>query len=165
MKKTMVFVLMAILFSCQTAKVDNHFNQAAIHQLLDQWHIDVATFNYDAYFGKMTKDAIFVGTDSAKKEFQIFCKPYFDTKKTWNFTPLSRNVYKIKNNIAWFDETLDTWMGVCRGSGVLIYKENQWKIQHYVLSVTVPNEKIKEVIALKKAQDILFINEVKKIKK
>ena len=33
-----------------------------------------------------------------------------------------------------------------------------------MLSVTVPNETIKEVIELKKAQDILFINGVKKIK-
>ncbi len=46
----------------------------------------------------------------------------------------------------WFDETLDTWMGVCRGSGVLINKNGKWLIKQYVLSLTVPNEKMKEVI-------------------
>ena len=169
MKKNILLLLAILLIiSCKTKKAEvNHLNIKAIHQVIDQWHIDVATFNYEAYFNKMTDDAIFVGTDSnevwSKKEFQNFCKPYFDKKTTWNFKPLKRNIYSVINNIAWFDETLETWMGVCRGSGVLIYNGNSWKIKHYVLSITVPNESVKEVITLKKQPDILFINSLKNI--
>jgi hypothetical protein len=53
-------------------------------------------------------------------------------------------------NLAWFDEKLDTWMGICRGSGVVARTKEGWKIKHYVLSVTVPNDKITEFIELVK---------------
>ncbi len=138
-----------------------------IHKLLNQWHIDVAQFEYVDYFDKMDDQAVFVGTDAAevwsKMAFQEFSKPYFDKKQTWEFRPLQRNIYidRTKER-AWFDETLDTWMGVCRGSGVLVLKNDKWKIQHYVLSVTIPNEFAKEVTLLKKEKDSLFIQTIKK---
>ena len=89
-------------------------------QLIDQQHKD-ATFNYEAYFDKMTVDATFVGTGVSKvwskSEFQSFSKPFFEKKQTWDFKPLARNIYhNNQQNIAWFDETLGTCMG-CRGSG------------------------------------------------
>ena len=48
--------------------------------------------------------------------------------------------------IAWFDEVLDTWMGLCRGSGVLKFKDGKWYLEHYVLSLTVPNDDMQTVI-------------------
>ena len=49
--------------------------------------------------------------------------------------------------MAWFDELLDTHMKICRGSGVLVDQGNgQWKIKHYVLSMTVPNENVDEIV-------------------
>jgi len=48
--------------------------------------------------------------------------------------------------MAWFDELLDTWMGACRGSGVLRKTSDGWKIAHYNLALTVPNEKMNQVI-------------------
>ena len=87
-----------------------------------------------------------------------FAKPYFNKKQTWDFTPLDRNIYWYKHReTVWFDEILDTWMGICRGSGVLSNTIDGWKIEHYVLSVSVPNEDIKEVINIKKERDSLFI--------
>jgi hypothetical protein len=44
-----------------------------------------------------------------------------------------------REKMAWFDE-LSTQMKICRGSGVLVKIGNDWKIKHYVLSMTVPNE-------------------------
>ena len=41
-------------------------------------------------------------------------------------------------------------MKICRGSGVLQKIEGEWKIKHYVLSMTVPNENVKEVVEIKK---------------
>jgi hypothetical protein len=49
--------------------------------------------------------------------------------------------------MAWFDE-LSTQMKICRGSGVLVKIGNDWKIKHYVLSMTVPNENV-EVVKIK----------------
>ena len=35
-----------------------------------------------------------------------------------------------------------------RGSGVLVWQQSDWKIEQYVLSITVPNEQMKAVKAL-----------------
>jgi len=53
---------------------------------------------------------------------------------------------------AWFEETLDTWMGDCRGSGVLIYQSSIWKIKHYNLAIAVPNDVVKDYIKLLKKE-------------
>lgn len=83
-----------------------------------------------------------------------FSKPYFDRGKAWSFTPLQRHVYFDKSgNIAWFDELLDTWMQLCRGSGVLVRENGGWKVAHYVLSLTMPNEAVDGAIELKREQD------------
>ncbi len=44
-------------------------------------------------------------------------------------------------------------MGLCRGSGILQKKNGEWKIMQYVLSVTIPNDDIKPVIAAKQVND------------
>ena len=81
-------------------------------------------------------------------------RPYFDKGKAWNFTALDRNIYLGEyQDVAWFDELLDTQMGICRGSGVLVKDSLNWKIKHYVLSIAIPNENVKEVTALKKEFD------------
>lgn len=125
-----------------------------IHQLVDQWHKAAAEANFSAYFELMAEDAIFIGTDAAenwnKKEFELYAKPHFDKGKAWYFTALERHIFMDSTGeIAWFDELLDTQMKICRGSGVLIKVGNQWKIKHYVLSMTIPNETSKSVIAIK----------------
>ncbi len=125
-----------------------------IHQLVDQWHKAAAEANFSAYFEHMAEDAIFIGTDAAenwnKKEFELYAKPHFDKGKAWSFTALERHIFMDSTGeIAWFDELLDTQMKICRGSGVLIKVGNQWKIKHYVLSMTIPNETSKSVIAIK----------------
>jgi hypothetical protein len=40
-------------------------------------------------------------------------------------------------------------MKICRGSGVLIKEGKNWKIAHYVLSMTIPNDTIDEVVKIK----------------
>ena len=134
-----------------------------INTIMDRWHEDAAESNFDAYFGAMSNDGVFIGTDALENwtvsEFKEFSKPFFEEKNTWDFKPLERNIYgDSAKNIVWFDELLDTWMGICRGSGVLMKNKKDWKIVHYVLSVVIPNENIKEVIATKKENDDIIIN-------
>jgi hypothetical protein len=40
-------------------------------------------------------------------------------------------------------------MKICRGSGVLVRINNTWKIKHYVLSMTIPNDNTNEVVKIK----------------
>jgi len=101
----------------------------------------------------MAEDAIFIGTDPTEnwdlKAFQVFAKPYFDRGKAWDFKAIERHVYFDKSGkLAWFDELLDTHMKICRGSGVLIRIGKEWKIKHYVLSMTVPNDNTNEVVKI-----------------
>jgi hypothetical protein len=39
-------------------------------------------------------------------------------------------------------------MKICRGSGVLVKIGKEWKIKHYVLSMTIPNENTNEVVKI-----------------
>lgn len=162
----LIFVL-AIIVSCNNSentasKVDVKKETSQITNLLDQWHKNAAETNFDAYFNAMSTESVFVGTDAAEvwnvQEFKSFSKPYFDKGSAWSFKAVDRNVYiNTDGKIAWFDELLDTWMGVCRGSGVLKKTDTIWKIEHYVLSLTVPNENINEVIKINKAKDSIFL--------
>jgi len=149
------FITIYITNSCATSIKVINAEKIKINTLLNQWHQEVAQYNFGAYFSKMTDDAVFVGTDATevwnKQQFMNFSKPFFDKKQTWDFKPLQRNIYlDKKGEIAWFDEVLNTWMGICRGSGVVQKTPQGWKIKHYVLSVTVPNEAIQKVIEDKK---------------
>lgn len=138
-----------------------------INTMLDGWHKDASETRFDSYFEAMSKTSVFIGTDASenwvKKDFKTFSKPFFDRGEAWDFKSIERNVYiSSEGNIAWFDELLDTWMGICRGSGVLRKTGDTWKIEQYVLSVTIPNENINEVINLKKEKDAVFLGRLKK---
>lgn len=122
---------------------------------MNQWHLDVAEFRLEQYFNFMTDDFIFLGTDPSerwtKKEFYQFCQPFFEKKSTWDFKTNKRFWYlNSSEDVAWFEESLDTWMEECRGSGVLVKQNNQWKIAHYNLSVLIENEKVNKFIKLRK---------------
>jgi hypothetical protein len=53
-------------------------------------------------------------------------------------------------------------MGICRGSGVIKLESDTLKIKHYVLSVTIPNEAIDDVIHLKKEKETIFLKNLTK---
>ena len=137
-----------------------------INSLLDHWHKAAAEANYTNYFNALTEDAIFIGTDATenwnKTAFQAFSKPYFDKGKAWNFNSLERHIYFSKDKkTAWFDELLDTQMKICRGSGVVVKVGTEWKIQQYVLSMTIPNENTAEVVKTKTAIENPLIEKLK----
>ena len=109
----------------------------------------------------MDSVSVFIGTDASenwnKNKFQAFSKPYFDKGKAWSFTAVNRNIYIYDNQkIAWFDELLDTQMKLCRGSGILKLENNKWKVAHYVLSITIPNDNVSEVVKMKAVFDSTY---------
>ena len=138
-----------------------------IHQVLDAWHEAAANADFQTYFNSMGEQSVFIGTDAMenwqREAFEAFSKPYFDQGKAWAFKARERNIYLSSDaSIAWFDELLDTWMGTCRGSGVLENTEGTWKIRHYVLSITIPNEEIEPVITLNQSKDSLIQKQIKR---
>ncbi|WP_281231014.1 nuclear transport factor 2 family protein [Flavobacterium gelatinilyticum] len=148
MKKTILLFLLAVSFANAQTDKDQ------INKTLDAWHKAAGDVNFDSYFNVLADDAIYIGTDATenwnKKDFQAWAKPYFDQKTTWNFKALERNIFFDKSGkLAWFDELLDTQMKICRGSGVLVKVGKEWKIKHYVLSMTVPNDEVDAVTKIK----------------
>ncbi len=162
MKKYFFLIITATLSIVGEAQ-----NTDQINQTIDAWHKAAAGADYNNYFDALTDDSIFIGTDATenwnKKDFQAFAKPFFDKGKAWNFTSLERHIYfSDDKKMAWFDELLNTQMKICRGSGVMVYKKGQWKIKHYVLSMTIPNDNVNEVIKIKAPIEDALIDTLKK---
>lgn len=155
-------LLFALLFFTGAFAQKNLEDQQKINTTLDAWHKAAAEAKFDSYFGMMTSDAVFIGTDATenwnRKAFEAFAKPYFDKGKAWNFTALERHIYFDKTGkTAWFDELLNTQMKICRGSGVMVKVGQNWKVQHYVLSMTIPNDNTNEVVKIKSTlEDVLI---------
>ena len=177
MKKPYLLLLLLSLSACtfssktttiETSEVQSEeISEEKINALLENWHAAAANANFENYFALMADDGIFIGTDATENwqhaAFREFSKPYFDKGKAWNFSTLERNIYTSKNGqTAWFDELLDTQMGICRGSGVVENVEGDWKIKHYVLSIAIPNEYVSEVTETKKQTDSLLILQLQK---
>jgi ketosteroid isomerase-like protein len=146
--------LFSMLFLISSLAEAQNKETAKINSTLDNWHKAAAEAKFETYMNVMTDDAIYIGTDATenwnKKEFMAFAKPYFDKGKAWSFTALERHVYfDASGKTAWFDELLNTQMKICRGSGVLEKIKGEWKIKHYVLSMTIPNDNTNEVIKVK----------------
>lgn len=132
--------------------------KAEINQMLDNWHQAAANADQKSFFDGIDEGGVYIGTDATeiwtKQEFYEWSKPYFDKGKAWSFVAIKRNIYFPEDHsLAWFDELLQFSGGVFRGSGVLIKKDGQWKIKHYVLSLPVPNEKFNEVLELVNLQE------------
>ncbi|MEO7446481.1 MAG: nuclear transport factor 2 family protein [Ferruginibacter sp.] len=154
---TAIFIA-AFIFSCSPSTspepVTLKDDEAAINTMLDSFNRSAARADYNAYFNFYTDDAVFTGTDASerwnKKEFMAWTKPIFDKGRAWDFTSLERHIYFDKTgSVAWFDELLNTQMKICRGSGVVVKQDGNWKLQQYILSTTIPNDLLDSVIKIK----------------
>lgn len=162
MKKSILLLLFITSFAqAQTSDTDK------INKTLDAWHKAAADASFEPYFALMADDAIFIGTDATenwnKADFKVWAKPFFDKGKAWNFTALERHIFfDATGKTAWFDELLDTQMKICRGSGVMVKIGKEWKVKHYVLSMTVPNDNVDEVVKIKAPLEDVIITKLKK---
>jgi hypothetical protein len=148
--RNIVFLLFSFVFFSSFSQ-----QEKTLDPIINEWHQNAANAAFDAYFGITTDDFVFLGTAPeerwSKDQFKAFCRPYFDKKSTWNFTPSSRQWnFSNDSNTAWFDERLDTWMEGCRGTGILSKIDGKWYLAYYNLHVLIENEKIKPFIELRK---------------
>lgn len=115
-----------------------------VNDFVDRWHDDAAHARL-AYFDKIARDGVYIGTDKGeywrRDAFKTWAAPHFKRKSAWAFKTIRRNVYFSDDRaMIWFDELLDTRMGVCQASGVMRRKGDSFEIVHYQLSMAVPNE-------------------------
>jgi len=157
-----------LIFYCCFFAVASIFAQKhlTVDEVIEEWHQAAAEANFEKYTSLMTQDCVFIGTDASEnwkgEKFLSFAKPYFDNGKAWTFYKLERHIFNESSmNYAWFDELLDTEMGICRGSGILEFTENRWKMKHYVLSLAIPNDNIPEIKTLNQAYNKSFIESLK----
>lgn len=165
MKKIVLLISLFSVFavSAQTLQTERD----AIARMLNDWHRAAANANSGEYFKHLDENSVYIGTDATenwnKKEFEIWAKPYFDKGKAWSFKAVERHIYfSSDRKTAWFDELLDTQMKICRGSGVVEKINGEWKIKHYVLSMTIPNNNVDEVIKIKEHEENQLLKKLQK---
>jgi hypothetical protein len=164
LSKIFQLLFIGLIFTgCKSNSASTAYDQKQIAMMLDSFNQAAARVDYAGYFNYYTSDAIFIGTDATerwdKEHFMVWAKPYFDKGKAWNFKSIDRHIYIDESkNTGWFDELLNTQMKICRGSGVVVKKDNEWKIQQYVLSMTMPNNQIVEALKLKTPMEDSIIN-------
>src|SRR5512138_2338152 len=146
-----------LLFLCACASTYGTASSIDIDRTIDGFHKAASQADEARYFGLMSPDFIFLGTDATERwdlaGFRAYAHPHFAQGKGWTFTPRDRQVViEPDGDTAWFDELLDSASyGVCRGSGVLRRVNGEWKVAQYNLSIPIPNELAKEVVARIKA--------------
>lgn len=123
-----------------------------VNAALDAFHAAAASADFDDYFGLMTPDAVFIGTDPAERwtraEFEAYARPFFQAGQGWTYTPIARRVeFAPVPVVAWFDEDLRSEKyGLCRGTGVLLRQNGEWRIAHYALTKPIPNDLFVEIV-------------------
>ena len=155
MKKNLPFFLF-IFLSFSLYAQENIKND--IDNFLTFWHEAAASGDQFSYFNMIDEQGIYIGTDSTevwtKQEFYDWSTPHFNAGKSWDFKANSRNIYISEDkHMAWFDELINFSKGTLRGSGILIKRQDDWKILHYVLSLPVPNEKFEGVMEVLNAEE------------
>jgi len=135
-------LLLSLSFSAWAQSAAGGFDQQ-IATFLDQWHDEAAHADV-RYFDRMAADGVYIGTDKSERwvrdDFKAWAKPYFDSKKAWEFHAFNRHIaYSDDKSLVWFDEQLHTQMGICQASGVIRNGKDGLKIVHYQLSLAVPN--------------------------
>lgn len=117
-----------------------------VSRTLDSFHDAAAVGDEDRYFAILPADSVFLGTDATErwtgKEFRSFAMRYFKRKSAWTYVPVERHVTLSKSgDMAWFDEALDNaGYGECRGTGVLMKRDDRWVLLQYNLTVPIPND-------------------------
>jgi hypothetical protein len=116
---------------------------------LDEWHDDAAHARM-RYFDKIAADGVYIGTDKSERwvrdDFKVWAKPYFDKGQAWEFHAIKRNIaFTPDQRVIWFDEQLTTQMGICQASGVIKNGTDGLHIEHYQLSLTVPNDMVEHI--------------------
>ena len=116
--------------------------------------VGLADADEERYFGHFAPEAVFLGTDAGERwtveEFRAFAHPHFSEGRGWTYLPRDRRImFSPDGGMAWFDERLHSEKyGELRGTGVLRLIGSDWKLLHYSMTFTIPNDRAREVVAL-----------------
>lgn len=151
--------LIAALFAAVAVQAAPDPAVAEVTVVLDRLNQASSTGDGTTYFNLFTPDARFVGTDAAEHwsmaEFRAFAEPYFRGGGAWSYPATERFITIADIDcrcIAWFEEKLENRKyGVTRGSGVMRKTADGWKIEQYVLSFAIPNDRSDAVVAAVRA--------------
>ena len=145
MKRLLAAAFLFLSLCCSAHAETDAALTKQVNAFVDEWHDDAANARM-AYFDKIARDGVYIGTDRTelwqRDAFKSWAKKYFDRKSAWSFKATRRNVYASSDkSLIWFDELLDTPnMGPCMASGVIRKTAKGFEIVHYQLSMAVPNE-------------------------
>ena len=145
MLKSLIFieVLIVLLVLSSRGLAAEPPAHAEINRFLDGFHVDASKANFDGYFNRFASNGYFLGTDASERwsvsAFKLYAKPHFDKGRGWTYLPVERNIER-EGDFAWLDEQLDNErLGRCRGTGVLIKENGEWKVLRYSLTFLIPN--------------------------
>jgi hypothetical protein len=153
----------ALLGRCQSATgtegaaapgFDRAVSERGVARELDDLHDAAAHADESRYFAHFAPQAVFLGTDATERwgldAFRAYAHPRFAQGKGWTFHVQRRAVaFADGGRTAWFDEDLmGERLGPARGSGVLQWDHDRWRVAQYNLALTVPNERFEDVHAL-----------------
>ncbi len=127
---------------------------AEVAAVLDRLNAASTAADGDAYFALFAPEARFIGTDATEHwtldQFRAYAGPHFARGNGWSYPATERTIVIAPIDcrcIAWFDEKLtNASYGETRGSGVLRLTADGWKIEQYVLSFAVPNDRARQVV-------------------
>ena len=160
MKKNIPLILGLIIFIFNTYSQENFTNKRTkrerkkVNSILNGFHKAASNADEEQYFGYLADNAVFLGTDAGerwtKKEFRHYAKSRFSKGQGWTYIPQKRHIMFSQDFLhAWFDEKLfNRKYGELRGSGVLQKINGIWKIVHYNMVFTIPNQVTKEVVRI-----------------
>ncbi|MFT6516551.1 MAG: hypothetical protein ACJATP_000205 [Candidatus Azotimanducaceae bacterium] len=147
------------LVSSVETPTDTPVLEAQINDLLDGFHHAAATADGTDYFDRFAPDGIFMGTDASERwnvaEFRAYAKHSFAQGRGWTYRKLERHIMlDATGQVGWFDEILvNDSLGRCRGTGIVTRHNNGWKLNHYSLTLLIPNSVADEVGALTQSVD------------
>jgi ketosteroid isomerase-like protein len=147
--RTRLLILSACLACASAPRRSPADDERSIAAALDDFHDAAARADEARYFAHFAPSGAFLGTDPTERwdvpAFRAFAHPFFVRGKAWAFRA-ARRAIMVRGDTAWFDEDLVTdTLGPARGSGVLVFRDGRWLLEQYVLSVTVPNERFRDV--------------------
>ena len=148
MKNISLLILFSFaLLSCAQNNQSQQSDIAAINKVLDGYHQAAANGVWDTYFGLMSADGVFIGTDASERWIKQEFRQYSSGSNGWVYTPQQRNINITPDGLsAWFDEALlSQSYGSSRGSGVLIRTAAGWKISQYHLTLPIPNGMVRGI--------------------
>lgn len=116
--------------------------QDDVDEVLTSFHTAASKADWNTYFGLLTDDSVFMGTDASERWSKVEFQSYASKTKGWTYKKQNRFVYVAADGkTAWFDEILvNAKYGTSRGTGVLIRTNDGWRIVQYNLTFPIPND-------------------------